>query len=57
MTKSEWQAHYRETGPHDTRTCPECQRRAATKRANARARERSSAMRDLGMRRTRYGWE
>ena len=38
-------------------SCPECAKRRATKRANRNSRERSEALRSLGMVKTPYGWE
>jgi hypothetical protein len=58
MTKPEWQAHYASVPkPHDTAVCPECAKRRATRKANAGRRALHAALRDLGLRRTAYGWE
>lgn len=49
MTKTEWQKHRAEAGPHAPETCAECQARLKTKRANARRRFREDAYRSCGL--------
>jgi Fe-S cluster biogenesis protein NfuA len=67
MTKQAWLAHILETFgslrrtpetvAHTRGACASCSARRTTQRANRNARERNSAMRDLGMVRTSQGWE
>jgi len=52
MTKIEWKRHWDDVkgnGDHDYRTCPQCQARLKTKRANERAGAIRAAYSDLGM--------
>jgi uncharacterized protein with PIN domain len=52
MTKLQWKRHFEavKLDPgHDFKTCPECQARLRTKRANERARAIRAAYSDLGM--------
>ena len=53
MTKQEWQLHSMTVGEHDRKTCPQCQARLKTKRANRAARERHQAYLDVGLVRVR----
>jgi hypothetical protein len=50
MTKKEWQEHWKEQGPHDTKTCSLCAERKKTKRANTRRKERESIFESVGLR-------
>lgn len=61
-----WQNVATQAGGHDTwslgaeldsDTAARVRREAQRQRRNRNARERNSAMRDLGMKRTPYGWE
>ena len=52
MTKKRWQEHWQAVKAddgHDYKTCPDCQARLRTKRANERARAIRSTYSDLGM--------
>ena len=49
MTKTQWQAHRAEVGPHPEDGCPQCKARRQTKNANARKRDRDDAYRSAGL--------
>jgi len=53
MSKLEWQQHWQQVGPHDTKTCSECAKRRKTKRANDNRKARDSALRSLGLTKVR----
>ena len=49
MTKTQWQAHRAEAGPHDAKGCDQCKARLKTKRASASKRSREDAYRSCGL--------
>jgi len=49
MTKEQWFDHIKTAGEHDRNTCPDCQARMKTRRANARAKAIRQVYADCGM--------
>ena len=49
MTKQKWLEHMRKVGDHDRRTCPECQARAKTWKANRARKDRDAVYKSCGL--------
>lgn len=49
MNKHQWQKHWAKQGPHDTKSCADCNARRKTRQASQRKAERESILRDCGL--------